>query len=88
MKLYIITKDGLPYNGSKQKEETFVKAYYDRKLAEKTAKGFCTADANTYYRYGDGYYQTETLKQQERNELAKKLAKQELTRWSVIVVNF
>lgn len=86
LKLFIITKDGEPYNHSNLKKETFVKAYYDKKVADKTAKGFCSAEANTYYRYGDGYYANENKNSLERKEMAKKLAEKEMDRWDVIEI--
>lgn len=87
MNLYIIIKDGKPFNGSNMKKDTFVKAYYDETIAEKIAKSFCTAQANAYYEYGQGYYDNEELDLQERRKLAKELAEIEMGRWDVIEVS-
>lgn len=72
MKLYIIMKDGEPYCSQK---DTFTKSYFDEDIAIKVAKGFCSSDAGTYYRYGQGYYDNEDLNSYERDKLAKKLSK-------------
>lgn len=87
MKLYIISKDGIPYNNSKSKEDTFVKAYFDEEVARRIAKSFCTAEANAYYRYGQGYHDNQDKSVKERNEMSKKLASEWLKRWDVIEID-
>jgi hypothetical protein len=58
MKLYIILKDGEPYITDRD-NKPYVKAYYQESMAIKTAKAFCTSEANLYYQYEEGSYQIE-----------------------------
>lgn len=80
--LHIILKDGKPWSGASQ--ETFAKVYYDEGKAIQIAKSACTAEANRFYEYEEGYYQNEELSLTERRKLAKDLADKEwIKRWKV-----
>ncbi|MFJ8528587.1 hypothetical protein [Bacillus sp. NPDC094106] len=82
MEMYIILKNGKPWSGVSQ--DAFAKIYYDKKKALQIAKSACTAEANRYYEYGEGYYQNEELSSTERRKLAKDLANKEwIKRWEV-----
>lgn len=93
MNLYIILKDGKPYITNSD-NKPYVKAYYDKKVAERTVKSFCTSEANTYYSYGEGSYQLEREGfrypevMKERNKRAKKLTEEWILRWEIREVSF
>lgn len=85
--MYMILKDEKPWSGTSQ--ETFVKVYYDEGKAIQIAKGACTAEANRFYEYEEGYYQNEDLSLTERRNLAKDLADKEwIKRWKVKPITF